>query len=66
MVVIDDLMCDGNGEILVSDIIETINKLINRCKQIEDCCNEMRQRSFIRTLRVNNILYITDDGSAPR
>jgi len=66
MAKIDYLVCDGKGEISVSDIIETINKLIDRCKDIEDCCNEMKQRSFIRTLRENNILYITDDGSSPK
>ena len=66
MATINHLVCDGNGEILIMDIITTINKLIDRIRDIDMCCGEMRNRQHIRTERVHNILYITDDGSAPR
>jgi len=59
------LVCDDNGEILVMDIISTINKLIDRIKDIDICCDEMKMRQHIRTERVDSILYITDAGSAP-
>jgi hypothetical protein len=64
-IVIDYLACNGKGEILVMDIITMINKLIGKVRDIEDCCSQMRNKSFIRTYRSDNILYITDDGSDP-
>ncbi len=60
------LVCDANGEILVEDIIRTINELIQDCEDLEDCCKDMQARSHILTERVGNTLYITDDGTPPR
>jgi len=63
---IPELKCDSNGEIKISDIISTINKLIKILKIFEDCCEKLTRALRIKTLREGNTLYITDDGSAPK
>jgi len=63
---IPELMCNPNGEIEVSLILNTINRLINKGNFLEDCCDMIRGRQNIRTLREGHTLYITDDGTPPK
>lgn len=62
---IDNITCNGNGEVSVEDIMIAINALIDQGVDFQQCCDAVGNRSFIRTLQVDNKLYITDDGSQP-
>lgn len=54
-----------NGEVKVEDILVAINLLMERNDDLEDCCEELRVGDIIRIRRVDNIMYMTNDGSTP-
>jgi len=61
----DLLTCDGNGEIEVDDIVSAINKLLVDCETITACCEKYSVGDVIRIHKVDNVMYMTNDGSDP-
>lgn len=59
------VVCDGNGEVLVSDIVDNINQLVAACAEAQACCSALEVGDIIRVHRVDNIMYMTNDGSDP-
>ena len=61
----DALVCDDQNRIRVSDIIDEINNNIQRLEDVEGDITIINNYAKIKTRRVGNVLYMTDDGSNP-
>lgn len=61
----DAVACDGNGEVLVSDILLNLSQLVDACNEAQICCDRFENADIIRTRKVDNVLYMTNDGTAP-
>ena len=61
----DLLVCNGDGEVAVDDIITAINSLVGSCETLTTCCEKYSVGDVIRTHVVGNVMYMTNDGSDP-
>lgn len=59
------VVCDGNGEVSVQDIVDNVNQLIDACNEAKVCCDKYSVGDVIRVHKVDNIMYMTNDGSDP-
>lgn len=59
------VVCDGNGEVEVDDIVKNINDLVTACNVAKACCDKYGAGDVIRIHKVNNVMYMTNDGSDP-
>ena len=57
-------MCDENL-MSINRIMDKVNELIRQGVRIDDCCDTVRSRQVIRTLRVGDFLFLTNNGSTP-
>lgn len=57
--------CDGNGEVLVNDLMVLVNSLVDACNEAKACCDKYSVGDVVRIHRVDNVMYMTNDGSDP-
>lgn len=54
-----------DGEVEVSLIIDTINAFADACNEAKACCDKYSVGDVIRVHKVDNVMYMTNDGSDP-
>lgn len=59
-----DIVC-VDGEVDVSLIIDTINAFTVACNEAKACYDKYSVGDVIRVYKVDNVMYMTNDGSDP-